>query len=601
VIFKTDEDVINLLKENQQVTPEIKKARLYTTELLALVDGEGFINTIKKIENIESERLYKPRKLFSRDVQHLVSRIINPTYNVFSARGGSKSYNKDDKRKPELISKIQNIISGNKEGKSLEVYLEEKWVGYYHYDPAGVMWLRYYTGENMTAYPTYHEIFSIRNYKAKGQLVEWIIFEPEKINKSGKQIEKWIVVDDLKQYTIYKDGDVYSISTDALETFEHPFGQCPIIINSNLTDRLGNRISPLHKIIPVINEYAADQSVKTIYKRRSGFPKGFQAKPLCVTCKGHKYSDDKTLCATCDGSGFMIHKDVEEVFTIPIKEDGTMSIKGSDVMGHSSPDINYLTWASEEAERLENDCYYSVWGIISTAKLNNQAKTATEIMLDKQPQINQLNKISNVAEFIEWKFSEWIINLVDPLKEKNTQAALVVYPRRYILDGVDSMQARYEKAKENGDNAVILDDLFMDLISVKYKNDISYLYQALKKAKIEPHIHDSVERVLAIFGKKEAAKKMYFSKWWSGISEFDIKDKEEKLISKFESDFEKYYSKIEIENESGVSENPIENQLGKIPLALQQLKNARDGAIGSGDNQLANAIGNKSKELLKSI
>ncbi len=555
MIFKDEQEVISLLKENTKCPPQIDWARKYSSELLALVEGENFLSTLRKVEGIESERIFNARKLFSRDVQHLVSRIINPTYNIFSARGGSKTYNKDKDRKPELSSKIQSIISGNNEGKSLERYLEEKWVGYYHYDPAGVMWLRYITGDNMTAYPTYHDIFSIRNYKPKGQLVDWIIFEfePVKTKDGNKELEKFVVVDDLKQWTVYKDVDKYFVSTEPLETFEHPFGQCPIIINSNITDRNGNRLSPLHKIIPVIKEYSADQSVKTIYKRRSGFPKSFQAKPLCLTCKGRKITEDKKACAACEGSGFMIHKDVGEVFTIPIKEDGTMSIKGSDIMGFNSPDIQYLVWANEEAERLENYCYYSIWGIISSAKLNNQAKTATEIMLDKQPQINQLNKISNIAEFIEWKFSEWIINLVDPLKEKNTQAALVVYPRRYILDGIDSMQARYEKAKENGDNSVILDDYFEDLISAKYQNDISFLHEAIKKSKVEPHLHYSVEDVERIFGKKEAAKKMYFSKWWKILREHDKKNTEENLSKRFDLDFVNYYSTIEVENDKGVT------------------------------------------------
>lgn len=594
MIFKDESEVIELIKSNQRVSEHIQLARNYTSELLALVDGEKFNDTLTQIENIESNKLYSPRKKRARDVKHLVSRVVNPTYNIFSARGGTKNY-QYKKRTEEELKTILNIVSNNKDGKSLERYLEEKWVGLYHSDPAGVMWIRYEIGENIKCYPTYQDIFHVRNYKPKGQLVEWIVFEPTRVKYGEKEIEKWIVVDDLKQYTIYKDVDRYWLSQEPLETFEHPFGEVPVIINSDLTDRHGNRISPLHKIVPVLKEYAEDQSVKTLYKRTVGFPKSWVITPECKTCEGHRKVEGKE-CASCKGYGYAIQKDVNDVLRIPLTEAIQGNIKGADMMGHHSPDLEYLRWANEELDRLEGDCYYTRWGILSMNKIDGSAKTATEIMVDKQPQINELNKLSNVAEWIEWKHSEWVVNLVCPLKEKKEQATLIVYPRKYILDGIDSLQQAYEKAKENGDSSVILDDKFEDLISTKYKNDVEFLRYALIKSKVEPYLHYNIDEIFKVHGQKEAAKKMYFGKWWALLKEEEKKKEPSVLIEMLNNDFNKQY--LGAENKT---DNPIENQLGKIPLALQQLKNSRDGAIAAGDKQLADALGNKMDELLNSI
>ena len=70
--------------------------------------------------------------------------------------------------------------------------------------------------------------------------------------------------------------------------------------------------------------------------------------------------------------------------------------------------------------------YKSHWGTSFGMRINgNVEKTATEVIFDKQPFENQLNKYADFAEYIEWKLSEWILNLYDTGKDKSESAITI--------------------------------------------------------------------------------------------------------------------------------------------------------------------------------
>lgn len=547
MIFASPEDALAYVKANSKTIPAwVTKARAYSKELCALVDGEGFLEElINKIEGIESEAKAAARKKYSKSIKSFFARLSSPIQNVFSATGGVKDYANGKAKLSEVnLQNLISIISNIRDNKSIENYIETKWLPLYHTDPAGVLWMQYKTdaGELTEVYPTYQSIVMIRNYSPDGQLVENILFEPKDIAEDTKQ---WILVDDKMQYCILQKSDIFTIDEDPLKTFEHPFGSVPVIIISNLTDKNDNRLSPFDIIIDDAKEYARDLSMKTITKALHGTIMHWRREAICAICHGTRKNGDEK-CTSCQPTGKTGKSDVTDKIILPFNPDSEKQLSGNDIAGWVAPDTNTWKAYSEELEGSENLIYESLWGTVNKAKLQGAAKTATEIHYDTQPQIKKLNKYADVAEWIEWTITEWVANIVDMAKAKDQQISLIVYGRRYILEGIDQIQEKYEKAKEAGDNSVILDGIFDELLTVKFKNDPQCMMIELKKAKCEPYIHNSTDQINTYFGAKEVARKMYFQQWWKNLSDQELQGDVKTLQAKFNSDFSVYLPTVEI-------------------------------------------------------
>ncbi len=546
MIFKDDQEVLNYVKANSKKVPtHIENARKYSKELCALIEGENFSDElINQIEFLESEAKAKARKKYSRDLRDLFSRLNSPIQNVFSAIGGVKDYKNGEYQLSESNYKtFLKTITNIRDGKSLERYIENKWFPLYQTDPAGVQYIQYKTDPTLKVYPTYQSIATIRTYIPNGQLVENILFEPI---PDAEGCKYWVVVDDAKHYTIKESGETFTIDTDPKKTFEHPFGTCPVIINSDITDKYGNRLSPLHVILPAAKEYARDLSIKTIYKFLQGFPKHWRRETICASCHGTRKNGDQA-CPQCAPKGNTAKSDVTDVAILPFNPDLPNTIKGEDVMGFVSPDLETWKQFDEELDRGENSMYESIWGVQNKSKVSG-VKTATEITYDMQPQIQQLNKIADTAEWIEWKITEWCANIVDLAKDKNDQISLIVYGRRYILEGIDTIQKKYEDAKKAGENTVVLDGIFDELLTIKFKNDAEWMKIELKKAQCEPYLHYSASEINEFFGPNEAARKIYFQPWWKNLTPQDLKSEINTLQEKFSEDFLLYLPNLKLNN-----------------------------------------------------
>lgn len=539
MIFKDDLEVIGYVKKNQAVPEWVTRSRNYNVELCALVNGEGFDKElINRIEKIESSAKAEVRKKYARNITDFFERLFLPIQNVFASTGGVKNYrNGEYKMSEENQKKLLASISNVRDGKSIERYIETQWMNLYHTDPSGVLWMQYTTNDSkVKVYPTYQCIGNIRTYIPNGQIVECILFEPYTVENK----KYWIVVDDAKQYTVIQDGETYVISSDPLKTFEHPFGTVPVIINSNIVDKLGNRLSPIHKIIPVAKEYARDQSIKTLYKFLQGFPKHWRRGMICKACAGTRKNGDNA-CPSCNGKGEIMKVDVADEAVLPMPENGDPVLKGDDIMGFTSPDIKTWEQFNNELEWLECSANETMWGVEAVSQVE---KTATEVYQDQQPKITKLGKYADVCEWIEWKITEWIANAIDTAKDKEKAISLIVYGRRYILEGIDTIQKKYEDAKKNGENTIVLDGIFDELLTVKFKNDAEWMAQELKKAACEPYLHYSAIEINDMFGSTEAAKKVYFQRWWKNLTDQDLKTETKVLQQKFETDFTAYFKTL---------------------------------------------------------
>ena len=506
--FLTDDDAIAEIKEHLAISQCFLDMREDSKELKSLVNGTDFLDElINKIEGLESEKKAKARKKYSKDIQGFFRRLFQPIDNIYYATGGLKDYSAVKKSlQSDFISKIANIS----DNKPLSEWVQTYAIQLFNTDPNGLIFLEYTTKDNFDIYPTYKSINNIRYYKSKGQLLEYLIFEPK--IKDNKQ--RWRIVDDKFDRTFERDGETFTLIVD--DSFEHPFGNVPALICSNISIAgEEKKLSAISNIIGDAKEYARDQSFLTLYKIYKGNPIFWRYVSFCRSCSGTGKQSDKA-CAECDGHGKYISKgDVTDVVELPIPTDKETPNIAPDIAGFISPDINVWEQYNKELEKQEKLMYKTHWGTNYGMDGVQGMKTATEVTFDKQPLENQLNKYADFAEFIEWKLSEWILNAYDIAKDRKESTITVNLGRRYIIDSYDVLLERYEKSVEAGENNTILDKLFLEYIGAKYRNNPVDLQSNLLKARIEPYLHTSLTMVKDIFGMEEAQRKVLFQKWWN--------------------------------------------------------------------------------------
>jgi len=527
-----DNQALQILEASKKVPAFIAQSRLESTELFALIEGDDFDKElIEKIEHIESNEKQQARKKYSRDIAHFFTRLLRPVDNVYSATGGSKMYDIDnEKNLSSLLKKVGRVRSG----QSLQEWLKVNWMPLYHADPNGVIFLEYKTKPDK-CWPTYKNIDFIRNYDARGQMVEWILFEPKDVVINNVVQRWWRLVDDTTERWYLEGNGSFTLSEE--KTFEHPFGQVPALINSDIEKlKSTHRISPIDKVLELSKEYARDQSIKTIYKFQNGFPIHWRYVTQCAECQGAKKNEDGNDCIKCDGHGYYRSKDVTDMvqLTAPTNDEVKLT---PDIAGFISPDLATWDQYTEELISLEEMAFRTHWGTISNAQ-QDVKRTATEIIINSQPMIDVLNNYADVAEMMEGRLTEWIANFLDPAKDKDQKIASINYGRRYIIDPPDAILGKYETSKKEGDNNVILDRLLNEYFTAKYKNDPEHLRVILLKSSIEPYIHLTLEQVNTIFGRVEAQRKVLFEQWWNTLDIKSTKQTTETLRIAFDKWFE---------------------------------------------------------------
>ena len=233
MIFQTEQELFNFIASHQKPCDWILKARKDAAELSALIDGCEFDSLITKIEGIESEDKMKARKKYSRSIEDYFERLLLPIANIFNSTGFTKKYNVN----PDKLDTFLKTISNIRDGKSIQSYVQNQWMPVYHTDPNGIIFIEYTTIPELKVYPTYKNICNIRYYELKSQVLDVLLFEP----CIEDDVIKWRVVDDKFDYTVYQKGESFVIDTE--NTFEHPFGEVPAFVNSDILFIIGVNIS----------------------------------------------------------------------------------------------------------------------------------------------------------------------------------------------------------------------------------------------------------------------------------------------------------------------------------------------------------------------
>ena len=557
----SNEDVIDIVKTyaNQAIPGWIANMRDYNKELAALVNGTEFNTLLYRIEHKEDDKQLQARKRYSHSIRDLFERTLRPLDNVYTATGGSKTYNIDTDKQEKLIK----VVSKMRDGKPLEKWLQRNWMPLYHTDPAGVIFYEY-TKEKF--YPTYKNISSIRCYKSDGQQLEWILFEGKQ-EEDNKTI-KWRVVDDENDYIVIQDNESFTIPADS--TFKHPFKKTPgLIISDIIVIGSEERRSPIHAVLELAKESLRDESHKSMFKFLLWDPIFARYAQKCPKCNGvGTAGSGADVCDMCNGSRLYIKKDITDTIILGLPDDkDSPVVLPENIAKFIIPPIEIMGEFNKEIDRLEDRIYTTIWGTINYSKIyqNQRAvdKTATEIVYDTAPQIARLNDYADVAEFVEQYLTDLAANFVygdvKNTNEDDEAICHILYGRNYIIEPVNVLLERYETSRTNGSNTAILDKELEEWMFAKYKNDTVTLEDELKRVKIEPFIHFTAEQVNTLFSVEEGQKKMLFTEWWKNDADKEL-DCEELRV-----EFDKWCDERIVKDEPGQEQpDPILSKYKKI-------------------------------------
>lgn len=538
----SDEQALELIKNNQAVNPKLDSMRENSSMLYALVEGDMFKEKlIDQIEFIEGSDKSIARKKYSRDIQDFFERLFQPLENIWYATGGNKVYDIEDQDiKKEFLHTISNI----KDSNTLSHWIQNTGINLSHVDPNGIMFMEYTSTPKKEVYPTYKSINDIRHYEKRGQLLEYIIFEPTQAEFLGQDVKLWRIVDDETDRTFVELGQDLILSDEM--SFPHPFGEVPALLNSNIVKTgMDYRLSPITPILGLSKEYARDQSIKTIYKFTQGFPIHWRYVTECDDCKGRGKDEKGDKCSFCDGRGYLTKGDVTDVVTLPVPTADQATI-APDIAGHIKPDNETWNQYTAELATLERIATLTFWGTpLNSIETFGGRKTTTEVLFNKQPIENRLNKYADYSEFIEWKMSEWILNFIDKQKERNENNIVINYGRDYVIEPSDTILKRYEEAKGKQENDVIMDELFRQYLQATYRTNPIELAKNLVKSEIEPYLHQTLKDIFDVFGSEEAQRKILFSKWWGTLIKSDYIKTKEQLSSEYDIWFDKNKKEVE--------------------------------------------------------
>jgi hypothetical protein len=512
--FENPEAIFAKIKALNTVPQWIVEARKTHKDLKALVYGEEYIDLLLQIEHIETHKKAEARKKYARPIKDINRKLLAPVENIFSATGGTKSY---DIKSDSQLSEFINTISNARYGKSVEEWLHSYVASeLLIVDPSGLIFMEWMDGET---YPTYKSIDTIRCYEENGQHIRFVIFEPKDLEDSKKL---WRVVDDAKDYSITQDGEVFTV--DEENTFANPFGECPGLILSD-RKRLGRdgRTSYIDDIIETEKEFLRDRSILTIHKFLNGFSTPYRPGVICPECSGTKKKGIDN-CDACNGTGLVLEKDIIDEIILPIDLNSEKpSQLPTNWAGFISPDLEIWDKYRAELNDLFKEMFEALWGTRESDQVKDQ--TAMGVILNTQPMITQLNKWSSVIETHEKAISDYYAKMKLSTIEKS-EVSFITYGRNYIVQPPEFLLSEYQDSNKAGDPIVIRDRKISEYITAKYKNDPELLRSELIKKQLEPYVHFDIKTVFKIYGPEEARKKGWFTDFWESLMESEkLKDK----------------------------------------------------------------------------
>lgn len=487
---------------------------------ILFIHGEGMASYLQLIEGFERPTLKSLRVKYAQTTQDLFARLEKPITKVFTARGGHTYYNLTDANWESAIRLDRNIY----QGKSIKKWLDQHWRIHMQDDPMGFIFME--IGRDSKAYPTYKSICDVYEYQLNGPYLDYVIFQVEREQKIELGLEDeaqvYRVVDDLFDRMVILKADKTLVEVPN-QTFTNYFHRVPAMLNSYIENPRGQgTVSLFHKIFDLADQYILKASIMITHEFHHGFPKYWEFADDCIECSGTGKLNGVKHTA-CKGTGKKLMTSVSDIKMLEFPTKDAPASFVPYVGGYIEPSKIFWEIASHSIEALDQKMNQTLWGSKNTTKMKegvglstapNGTVTATEVMDNRQPEIEVLNAIAQAAEERHKFILDLAIMAEIDAGYVEAGGSSVGYGRRYLIEEPDTLLDRFMKARVEGASATTLFGMYEEYLEAKYQNDPISLGLHKKLLSIEPDFCYTVEQLkMAGATPEQVRAKMQWPNW----------------------------------------------------------------------------------------
>jgi len=527
----------------------IEKGRKMADKLMLHVQGIGMSSALPRCDYFENAEAYKVRKQYAISNKDLFGRILQQEDMVFSAKGGSTTFNLPEGQEKQMNAVLENV----RYGMSLRRWIQTFALPAYRCDPMGVFLMEVEkTDPNALnpqppkTYPTYKSTYSIYNYDTTGRRLEHVCFrltagealafgvQDEELKQFTKNTKTtyYRFIDDEKDIIVKWSGNQVDQVIKVDDSIQNVWNRVPGFIISDIMQFNDPEcfLSPLDLTIELADCFLYDRSVRDLQKKYHGFSKAVEPLLSCATCAGTGYVGGKG-CPDCTpagsdrGTGFKLQTKVSDVARFPLD----LAEHGFDFrsyFGYVSPDVEGWEKQDSSLSDMETLIELTYWGtsqpkqVTGVQKGQDVQETATKTMANLQPRYTRLNKTADWAEKTEMIFADFIGQFWfgDGYKK-----AAIAYGRYYILETPDELMAQYQDMRTKGAPEASLYEALEKYYHAVYQNSPMELAVRLKLLYVEPFPHMKIGEVKGVATDQlDINCKLYFGEWYSTISDIEV-------------------------------------------------------------------------------
>ena len=345
------------------------------------------------------------------------------------------------------------------------------------------------------------EVISYDVDKRTGNM-EWIIFKDDK---------RVIAIDEQAYRTFdYKDRKLGELLSENY----HTLGYCParFFWNDPLSLKEPDvKRSPLSKELSALDWYLfkslgvkhldtyASYPIYSAFEEECDYSdkdgnichKGYLQKP-----EGGYLTDiegNPVLCPICHGKKQLAG--AGSFITVPIPTDGQPDLrKPVDI---TTIDKQALDYNVGELKRLEKDIVNSCVGLDNTI-LNETSLADKQVDATFESKDNVLNRIKEGFEDAQ----KWVDSTICKLRYRDEFiSASISYGNEFYTLSPETLQKRYNEAKEGGASEAELDALRTQLIETTYRHNPALMQRMIILKDLEPYVHRTQEQVQTLYEK----------------------------------------------------------------------------------------------------